>query len=254
MNSEKIIGLIGGSGVYSLFKDESSEKETIKTQFGKVTVSKIEFDDKMIVFLPRHGSSHSIPPHMINFKANILALHLKGVKSIIATNAVGSLKKKMKPGDFVVIDQFIDIVSGPHTFFDGRFEVEIDGTKFKGVQHTDVTSPYNYELREILIQSISQFPEETCHTHGCYVMFNGPRFESAAEINMFKNFGDVVGMTGAPEVILSRELNIDYASINMVTNYGAGIQSSVSHGEVIEIFEKKIDILKKILIKALSYI
>jgi len=254
MSSIKKIALIGGSGVYSLFKDKSSEKQSIDTPFSTVTVTKFRLEDKIIYFLPRHGSSHSIPPHMINFKANIYALHLIGVKHVIATNAVGSLNHNIKPGDFVIIDQFIDIVSGPHTFFDGNFEPEIDGKKKKGVQHTDMTYPYSRKIREILIKSIAQFPSENYHKQGCYVMFNGPRFETAAEINMFKQFGDVVGMTGAPEVILARELNLEYASINLVTNFGAGIQALVTHEEVMKVFEEKLEILKKILIKSITFL
>ena len=161
------------------------------------------------------------------------------------------MKLEKKPGEFVIIDQFIDLVSRPMTFFDGTFSSNFKGKSVKGVQHTDMTYPYSSDIREIFIKLIPEFPEEKFHEHGTYVMFNGPRFETSAEINMFSNFGDVVGMTGAPEVILARELGLEYASLNLITNYGAGIQSSVAHEEVIKVFEKKVEILKKILIKAI---
>lgn len=249
---ESKIAIIGGSGVYSLFASNKVNSLNVSTPFGDVILFESEFENKSVYFLPRHGSKHSIPPHLINFKANIYALFKSGVKFIIATNAVGSLKKNIKPGEFVVLDQFIDLVSGPHTFFDGEFEIELNGNKINGVKHTDVTEPYSAIIRESIFNSFKEFPNEVMHKSGCYVMFNGPRFETRAEIKMFQQFGDVVGMTGAIEIVLARELNIDYASINLVTNFGAGIQKEVNHEEVIELFESKIEIFKKILLKTIE--
>ena len=254
MDNDKI-GIIGGSGVYSLLSDYKNETELINTPFGDINFTKINYKGKEIYFIPRHGKAHSIPPHMINFKANIYAFFKLGIKKILATNAVGSLKTNLKPGEFVVLDQFIDLVSGPVTFFDGEFEVDTKDLKKKGVVHTDVTSPYNESLRNALISSLKEFPNEIFHEFGCYVMFRGPRFESKAEINMVKNFGDVVGMTGAPEIILARELDLQYASLNLITNFGAGlVNNTVNHEEVVELFENKIKIIQKVLFRAIELI
>lgn len=250
----KNIAIIGGSGVYSMFDKQNIEKKKISTPFGDVTYSEMDQKSRKIFFLPRHGESHSIPPHKINFKANIYSLFLLDVGKILSTNAVGSLKKELKPGDFVVLDQFIDLVSGPVTFFDGQFETIVNNKIKKGVVHTDVSSPYSETLRSFLIKSFEYFPEEIYHPKGTYVMFNGPRFETPAEISMFNNFGDVVGMTGAPEVVLSRELGMEYASLNLVTNYAAGLQKEITHNEVIELFNKKVKIIQEILTKTLDLI
>ncbi len=248
------IAIIGGSGVYSMFAEHNTIKKNISTPFGTVNYSEVEYNNHRIIFLPRHGESHAIPPHKINFKANIYALFLLGVKRIISTNAVGSLKQEIKPGHFVVINQFIDITSGPVTFFDGNFEVQLETKTKKGVVHTDMTEPYSENLRLSLIKSLEMFPDENFHSKGCYVMFQGPRFETSAEIAMIKNFGDVVGMTGAPEVILARELEMEYATLNLVTNYGAGLQKEITHSEVIELFNQKVKIIQEILKKSLNFI
>ncbi len=253
MSSENI-GIIGGSGIYSLFEKGKTVKKEISTPFGKVSYSEIDQPSKKVFFLPRHGEIHSIPPHKINFKANIYALFLLGVKKIISTNAVGSLKKEIRPGDFVLIDQFIDLVSSPTTFFDGNLEVKVNNKNRHGVVHSDMTNPYSEPLRIALQQALEFFPKESYHTKGCYVMFRGPRFETSAEIEMFKNFGDVVGMTGAPEVILSRELEIEYASLNVVTNYAAGLQKAITHEEVINLFNQKVETIQKILTKTIDYL
>ena len=249
------IAIIGGSGVYSIFEQEEIKEKEVETPFGKVTYSEFEQNSRKVYFLPRHGKTHSIPPHKINFKANIYSLFLLGVKNIISTNAVGSLRQEIKPGEFVLVDQFIDLVSGPTTFFEGNFEVTINNELKKGVVHTDMTQPYSEKVRSAIQKALENFSEEKFHPNGCYVMFKGPRFESSAEIAMFKNFGHVVGMTGAPEVILSRELGLDYASLNVVTNFAAGLttQREISHAEVMELFDKKVQTIQIILKKTLDY-
>lgn len=253
--STKNIAIIGGSGVYSMFADQETTKNKIGTPFGEVSYTEVTYNSKIVYFLPRHGESHSIPPHKINHKANIYALYALGVSSIISTNAVGSLKQDIKPGNFVIIDQFIDLTSGPITFFDGNFQVTVGGKVKEGVVHTDMTSPYSENLRKALKKSLETFPAEEFHSKGCYVMFQGPRFETTAEIAMMKNFGDVVGMTGVPEVVLARELEMEYASLNIVTNFGAGMTSSpISHQEVIEIFNKKVKTVQDILKKTLEFL
>ncbi|MHA1304395.1 MAG: S-methyl-5'-thioadenosine phosphorylase [Candidatus Heimdallarchaeaceae archaeon] len=243
--------VIGGSGFYDLF--EEATEINVKTPYGKVrNITKVELDDKVIFFLPRHGPKHSVPPHLINYRANIYALHRLNVDEIIATNAVGSIKEEIKPGDFLIPDQFIDATKNRVlTFFDGRTNVEFrDGTRREGVVHLDYTEPYCPRIRKQL-RNIATKIGEKVHEKGTYVCFEGPRFETPAEIKMYQKIGaDVAGMTTVPEAVLARELRMCYATICMITNYGAGMQEKVTHDEVVELFEEKSAIIKKIIKEA----
>ena len=220
-----MIGIIGGTGVYDIVdKADSMRKEKVETEYGDVEVSILNIDNKEVAFLPRHSAGHSYPPHKINYKANICALEKIGVNEIIATNSVGSLNQDIGPGSFVIVDDFIDFtVLRDKTFFDDS------------VVHTDMTEPYCKRLREILISTGDVIPT------GTYVCTEGPRFETPAEIKMFQIMGgDVVGMTGLPEVVLAREKNICYSSICIVSNYGAGISpDKLSMEEVLDIMNDK---------------
>ncbi len=220
-----MIGIIGGTGVYDIVdKADSVSKKKVETSYGVVEVSLLKIDGKDVAFLPRHSSGHSHPPHMINYKANISALKELGVNQIIATNSVGSLDLDIGPGAFVIVDDFIDFtVLRDKTFFDDS------------VVHTDMSEPYCSRLREALISSGNVVP------NGTYVCTEGPRFETPAEIKMFRKMGgDVVGMTGLPEVVLAREKNICYSSICIVSNYGAGIsKDKLSMEEVLDIMNEK---------------
>jgi len=248
LSSETKVGVIGGSGFYALFGDaDQKEVKLVKTPFGDVIYIKGEINGKQIYFLPRHGTGHSVPPHMINYKANIYALYSLGIKYILSTNAVGSLKLNLKPGDFVVLDQFIDFTSA-HTYFDGSFETKVQGELRKGVLHLDMTEPYSPYLRKKIIKIFKAYSQEKFHPVGVYIMNNGPRFETPAEIRMQQQFGgDLVGMTNTPECILARELGLEYATICLITNYAAGLQKEITHQEVIDLFEKKIVVLISII-------
>ena len=220
-----MIGIIGGTGVYDIVdKADSMRKEDVETEYGNVEVSILNIDGKNVAFLPRHSAGHSYPPHKINYKANISALEKLGVSEIIATNSVGSLNEDIGPGAFVIVDDFIDFtVLRDKSFFDDS------------VVHTDMTEPYCNRLREILISTGDVVP------NGTYVCTEGPRFETPAEIRMFKKMGgDVVGMTGLPEVVLAREKNMCYSSICIVSNYGAGISpDKLCMEEVLDIMNDK---------------
>ena len=220
-----MIGIIGGTGVNSIVdKGDFLKKQKIETKYGIVEVTLLNIEGKEIAFLPRHSEGHSTPPHKINYKANITALSNLGVNKIIATNSVGSLKQDIGPGSFVIVDDFIDFtVLREKTFFNDT------------VIHTDMTKPYCSYLRNLIISTGDVIP------NGTYVCTEGPRFETPAEIKMFQKLGgDVVGMTGLPEIILAREKNICYSSICIVSNYGAGISpNKISMEEVLEIMDKK---------------
>ena len=220
--------IIGGTGVYDPQLLSDLREEAVSTPYGDARVQVGTYEGIEIAFMPRHGAGHSIPPHRINYRANIWALRALGVQRILATAAVGSLNPEMKPGHFVIVDQFLDFTKGrEHTFFDGGES---------GVVHTDMTNPYCPHLRAHLVRQAARL-ELTCHSSGVYVCTEGPRFETAAEIRAFRILGgDVVGMTNVPECTLAREAGLCYAAMAMVTNMAAGIASGpLTHEEVVEI-------------------
>ena len=247
------IGIIGGSGFYNLINIANTTTLRVKTAFGSVDVIKGNLGGKKIGFITRHGPKHTKPPHKVNYHANALALFLLGAKYVIATNAVGSLKKEFPPGSIIIVDQIIDFTKNRKTtFFDGEFELTMpDGRVKKGVVHTDVTEPYCSYLRKKIIESaeklkLSVFPR------GTYICTEGPRFETPAEIRMFRILGgDIVGMTGCPEASLARELGICYASLCLISNMAAGLQSRITSKEVSEVASEKrgviLDTLKDVL-------
>ena len=228
-----MIGIIGGSGVYEITqKADSCVEEIIKTDYGEVKVSLLDIFSKKVAFIPRHASGHSIPPHKINYRANIDALKAVGVTKIIATNSVGSMNLEMPPGSFVIPDDFLDFSQNrAKTFFEDK------------VVHVDVTEAYCSQLRDVLDKSGDVI------LGGTYVCTEGPRFETPAEIKMFKMLGgDFVGMTGLPEVTLAREREMCYNSICIVSNYASGIsENALTIDEVFEMVgEKELDLLELI--------
>lgn len=244
MKSE--IAVIGGTGVYNPKILSALSEEVVETPFGSVKVTMGELEGKRITFLARHGHNHKVPPHLINYRANIFALKKLGVKKIIATAAVGSLNEKMQPGDFVLVDQFIDFTKNRvNTFYEGGQN---------GVLHVDMTNPYCPSLREDILKYAKE--DINFHSKGTYVCTEGPRFETPAEIKMFHNWGgDLVGMTSVPEVILARELGMCYASIAMVTNFAAGISNNqLTHEEVKDTMNLNTEKLQKILFNVLKNI
>jgi len=244
------IAIIGGSGMYDIL-DEIKRVERVSTPRGVSTVYIGYLGDEEVAFLPRHDRDHSIPPHMINYRSNIYALHSLGVERIYATNAVGSLREDIKPGTLRVVTNFIDFTKNrPTTFYDGQ-EVRLrDGRRIRGVVHVDMTMPVCPELTRILDEILLERYDYPRPPHVIYACMEGPRFETPAEINMLRILGaDVVGMTLCPEIVLARELEMCYVSLAIVTNYAAGIQEKVSHREVIELFDRLrpevIEILKE---------
>ncbi|MBQ6100476.1 MAG: S-methyl-5'-thioadenosine phosphorylase [Methanobrevibacter sp.] len=220
-----MIGIIGGSGVYEITqKADSCEEKLVKTDYGEVKVSLLEIFSKKVAFIPRHAQGHSIPPHKINFRANIDALKSVGVTKIIATNSVGSMNENMAPGSFVIPNDFLDFSQNrAKTYFEDK------------VVHIDVTEPYCPYLRDVLAES------GDVTLGGTYVCTEGPRFETPAEIKMFKMLGgDLVGMTGLPEVTLARERQMCYNSICIVSNYASGISDQeLTIDEVFEMVAQK---------------
>ncbi|MDR2873720.1 MAG: S-methyl-5'-thioadenosine phosphorylase [Methanobrevibacter sp.] len=240
LNKEKKrIGIIGGSGIYEITKNETNiDTKTVLTPYGdSVDVSLFKIDDKDIAFIPRHKVGHKVPPHKINYRANIYALKQLGVNQIIATNAVGSIKMDISPGSLVLPDDFIDLsYKRERTFYDDE------------VIHTDFTQPYCNRLREIISK------QGNLINSGVYVCIEGPRFETPSEIKMFQKIGgDLVGMTGLPEVVLARERGICYSSICIVSNYATSLsENELTIDEVYEIMELKKTEIIEIIFKSIE--
>lgn len=239
------IAIIGGTGVYDPSILTNIREETVSTSYGDVTLKIGTYKGEEVAFLARHGSGHSIPPHKINYRANIMALKKAGVERVIATSAVGSLNRRMKPGDFVILDQFLDFTkSRTYTYFDGGDT---------GVVHIDYTDPYCPEVSRTIYEAAKALGIEA-HQGGCYVCTEGPRYETAAEIRMFERLGgDLVGMTNVPEVILAREAGLCYGVIAMVTNWAAGISPTpLTHEEVTEVMNKNAENLRALVMRSIE--
>jgi 5'-methylthioadenosine phosphorylase len=210
--------IIGGTGVYDAGGE--SIRKIVKTKYGEVELDILNIDGEEIIFLARHGKGHSVPPHLINYRANMMALKEVGVKYIYSTAAVGSCNENYGPGDVVVIKDFLDFTkSRPVTFFEGGDEP---------VKHVDMSDPYCKNLRE-KFYSIAK--EEGLEIKGdaVYVCTEGPRFETAQEVQIYKKLGgDVIGMTNVPEVVLAKELGMCYATIGIISNWCTGIGGEIA--------------------------
>ncbi len=243
------IGIIGGTGVYALHHLTDVKEIEIETPYGSVFPSLGFFEGKEVVFLPRHGKGHSVPPHRVNYRAIVYGLKAWGAEYVFSTAACGSLRKDFKPGDLIVLSSFIDFTKGRvSTFFEGGEE---------GVVHTDVTEPYCLPMRKIIYDTGLNLGIPV-HPSGVYVCFEGPRFETPAEIKACQILGgDLVGMTNVPEVVLAKEAGLHYSTIAISTNYAAGISSTpLSHEEVLEVMEsagKSVTTLIMESIKRLTY-
>jgi len=218
---------------------EDSTERRVKTEYGVVKAYLCTSGSARIFVIPRHGRDHSVPPHRINFKANVQAMVKLGVEKVIATSAVGSISKKVGVGELGLVDQFIDASKRHLTYFDNR------------PVHVDMTYPYDRALQEKLKRAARSLKIKLA-SHLVYVCVDGPRYETAAEIRMFGLLGgDVVGMTGAPEAILSREAGLKYASVVVATNWGAGIQEKVSHEEVVSVMAQVRPRVKRLVERAI---
>ncbi|HEY8391381.1 MAG TPA: S-methyl-5'-thioadenosine phosphorylase [Capillibacterium sp.] len=239
------MAIIGGTGVYDPGILSNLREIEVQTPYGPVKPKVGEYHGMEVAFLPRHGAGHSVPPHRVNYRANIWGLRRLGVKRIIATTAVGSLNPQMRPGEMVVIDQFLDFTKGrPSTFFEGGPH---------GVVHVDYTEPYCPELRAEILKAAAQLGYKA-HDGGVYVCTEGPRFETPAEIRMFAKLGgDVVGMTNVPEVVLAREAGICYATISMVTNFAAGMAAGpLTHEEVVALMQENTQRIRQVIMTVIG--
>jgi len=229
------IGIIGGSGFYDFIKN--GQELDVETDWGKPSDKIVigEVEGKQVAFLPRHGKNHDYPPHQVPYQANIAAFKKIGVKYIIAPSSCGSLQKEIKPGDFIICDQFIDRTTGrKDTYYNGPEVVHIVGA-----------DPYCSSLRKIAIDSCKKL-KITCHEKGTAVVVNGPRFSTGAESAWFTKMGwQVVNMTQYPAVVLAREQDIHYVNISLSTDYDVGVVAEenlppVNFEEVLKTFKNNI--------------
>jgi 5'-methylthioinosine phosphorylase len=213
----KQLGIIGGTGLSDLRGLQITAAHSVTTPYGapSAAVSEGTMGKSRVFFLQRHGSTANIPPHSVNYRANVWALQSLGVNEIVAINAVGGISEDMQPGRLVIPDQLIDYTWGrEHTFDDGS-----SGQ----LQHIDFTEPYDRELRMVLV-SVAAEAGIACQATAVHGITQGPRLETAAEVRRMAGDGcDVVGMTGMPEAALARELGLAYSAICMVVNPAAGL-------------------------------
>ncbi len=240
-----ILGIIGGSGLYNLDGLKNTKLVNIKTPYG-ATSSKLHvsnYKSLNLVFLPRHGLEHTIPPHKINYRANIYALKKYGVTDIISVSAVGSLKEKHKPGDFLLPDQFIDrTFNRVTTFFDEDC-----------VAHVSLAKPTSAQLSKLIFKSLPK--NINIKQKGTYVAIEGPQFSTYAESMLYKSWNcDIVGMTNMPEARLAKEAEIGYISIAMVTDYDCwhNNHDAVTVNQVIDIMNKNTKNVRALILSVLD--
>lgn len=234
------IGVFGGSGFYKFLEDIKEVK--IETPYGMPSDSLFigKIGNHKVAFMPRHGRSHTILPHLINYRANVWAMKEIGCKRVISPCAAGSLQKHVAPGHFVICDQFVDWTDGrKSTFFEGPI-----------VTHPSPAETYCPELRKLAIDTAKDLGI-TVHETGTVVVINGPRFSTKAESKFFTNQGwEVINMTAFPEAYLVKEMDMCPLNISLITDYDAGLVGDVppvSHHEVMQVFNNNIDNLKKLL-------
>lgn len=210
--------IIAGTAIYNI-PDLDMMEIQVETSYGEALLYREKENNQDLYFLPRHGVNHTIPPHKINYRANLKALESLGVTAVLAAYAVGSINPQVPPLSVVVIDDLIDFTSGrASTFFEGGQA---------GIKHVDMSHPFHPGLREILIAKAESGPLEIVDG-GVYIAVDGPRLETPAEIRAFKQWGaDVVGMTAVPECVLARELAIDFAAAAFSVNWAAGMEGQI---------------------------
>lgn len=210
------LAVIGGSGLYQFPGLQDLERITVETPFGAPSGEVVigAFNGARLAFLARHGEKHTLPPHRVNYRANVWALHHLGARRVVGVNAVGGIRADMGPRVIVVPDQLIDYTHGRDTSY-----CDMPGAE---VRHIDFSAPYTQSLRQHLLDAARKAGVAVIDG-GCYGATQGPRLETRAEIARLKRDGcDLVGMTGMPEAALARELGLDYACLALVANFAAG--------------------------------
>lgn len=241
------LGIIGGSGLYALEALTDVETMQVDTPFGAPSDSIVAgtLRDARLLFLPRHGQGHRIPPHRINYRANVLALKMAGAEQILSISAVGSMQEDIHPGDMVVVDQFIDRTRHrTDTFFDD------DGV----VAHVGFAHPIDEALAAAVVGAIKRVGA-TAHQGGTYLCMEGPQFSTLAESKLYRSWGvSVIGMTNFPEARLAREAELPYATLAMATDYDCWHENhdAVTVEGVIAVMQKNVATAKEIIVELAS--
>ena len=243
----KKIAIIGGSGVYKFDSVQLVKEHQIDTPFGSPSgkISEVKIGDATCFFLPRHGVGHAISPSEINYRANIYALKLLGVDTVISVSAVGSLKEEHAPGEFVLPSQFIDWTKGlrKRTFFE-------EGV----VGHVSVANPINLGLQEKIAHCLSKTGVKF-GKGGSYVCIEGPQFSSRAESEIYRSFdADIIGMTNVPEAYLAKEAAMAYATVAMVTDYDCWKEEHCTVEEILKVMGKNYESAQKLIQELIPYL
>ena len=245
MNQRAEIGVFGGSGFYSLLKDVEEVK--IDTPYGAPSdaVFLATVAGRKVAFLPRHGRHHTLPPHKINYRANVWAMRSLGVQAIISPCAAGSLQAHVAPTHFVVCDQFVDRTNGrADTFYDGPI-----------VTHVSPADMYDPTLRKLAVDTIRE-NGITCHDGGTVVVIQGPRFSTKSESKWFHDQGwEVINMTQYPEAYLSHEMGMAVVNISLITDYDSGVHAgaeAVNAHDVLSVFKENSEKIKKVVLDMIS--
>ena len=242
MGHQAEIGIFGGSGFYSFL--DKVEEISVETPYGapsaKIALGEVE--GRKVAFLPRHGQDHQYPPHTINYLANVFAFKKLGVTQILGPAAAGSLQPRVKPGDFVICDQFVDRTHGrTDTFYNGPLATHIAGA-----------DPYCPTIRKMAVETANKL-EIPVHDRGTVVVIQGPRFSTRSESKWFSSHGwEVINMTQYPEAILAREQEMCYVNISLITDYDVGLESNeeiepVTLEEVVKIFNENNEKVRKLI-------
>ena len=230
-----MLAFIGGSGFYDLPDMEHVVEREVTTDYGLVRLKSGQMFGQDLVFMCRHGDGHNVPPHKINYRANMQALANMGVQHVIAFNAVGGIADFSAPESLILPNQVIDYTwRREHTFYDA----------FAGeLSHVDFSLPFDESLRQLILSALGS---DHIYDGGCYACTQGPRLESAAEIRRLRNDGcDLVGMTLMPEAALARELNMAYASICFSVNWAAGLQADLDIKKIQAVMQRCVATIKK---------
>ncbi len=236
------IGVFGGSGFYSLV--EGAREQKVDTPYGEPSDALMlgEIAGRTVAFLPRHGRTHRLPPHRINYRANVWAMHSLGVRWVFGPCAAGSLQPPVRPGEFVICDQFVDRTWGRgDTYYEGPV-----------VTHISAADPYCPTLRRLASETARDL-RIPVHDRGTVVVIQGPRFSTRAESRWFRGQGwEVINMTNYPECVLARELEMCYVNISLITDYDVGVEGDpgvapVTHEAVVRVFQENNEKLRRLL-------
>ncbi len=228
------IGILCGHQMPDLLNNP--EKITVHTPYGEILLHTAMLGNHELYFIQRHGEQGNLPPHRVNHLGNIHALAVSHVSCVFSIGTVGSMQKTIRPGDFVIPHDFIDTTkSRPVTFYDDQRV------------HVDMSEPFCPSLRTLLLKNCKKIKEVTVHENGVYLVTEGPRLETAAEIQLYSTVADIVGMTLSPEVILAREKGMCFVSLCLVCNMAAGLQHRLPADEISSIYKKKEPLISEIL-------